>query len=118
MLVRDDASELFPAIWEDTVGRSEYHRKLRTVYFAMTDGESAIVDAVRRGLLARGCRADAVTGDGVLATPSGDFGPRVSLTTTLRELEETVAKETGYKVVLSGKTLDGVDTSQWCDSAR
>ena len=88
---------------------------MRTVYFAMTDGESAIVDTMRRELLARVCRVDGLTGDGVLAKPSDEFGPRASLEVTLRELEEAVAKETGYKVQLSGKTLDGEETSQWND---
>ena len=63
--VRDSASDLFPSIWEDTEGRSEWHRKVRTVYFAMTDGERAIVHPMRRKLLAKGCRVDSLTGDGV-----------------------------------------------------
>ena len=55
---------------------------------------------MRRRLLEKGCRVDALTGDGVLAQPGEMLRAEESFEDTLRELEEAVAKETGYKVQL------------------
>ena len=114
--VRKDAPKLFPDIWEDTAGRSEYHRQVRTLYFAMTQGEDQILEVMRKKLTEKGHRVDALTGDGLLVRPNEVFGPQESFGEMLREIEVAVAIETGFKVRLSGKTLDGEETSRWSDT--
>ena len=81
----------------------------------MTEGESAILEVMRKHLQKDGHRVDALTGDGLLVRPNEDFGPRQDLKETLQSLEAAVTIATGYKVTLTGKTLDGNKTSQWCD---
>ena len=114
--VRANAQFWFPEPWKHAEGAgSDWKRRARTVYFAMTSLEDEVLEVMRQTLPRYGARCDALTGDGLLARPA-EVSAR-PLGDVLRALEVEVLSITGVTVLLSGKTLDGNAAKQWSSTS-
>ena len=110
--VRANAEQWFPGVWSHAKkAENDWRRRTQAVFFAMTALEDEVLEAMRVRLPERGMRCDALTGDGLLVRPLGTGAPHMER--TLRALEAGVFAETGVKVTLGAKRLDGRPAAAW-----
>ena len=110
--VRASVDRWFPEVWKETEGAgSDWKRRARAVYFAMTSLEDEALEAMRLALPQHGLQCDALTGDGLLVRQAEMLA--TPLEAVLRALEVEVLSRTGVAVTLSAKTLDGGQAKRW-----
>ena len=86
---------------------TQYRKATSTVYFAMTQLESIVVEAARGAMWRCGWKGDATTGDGVLVRPVGEQAWNGTPTDLCRQIAIDVHAATGVRVAFCLKRVDG-----------
>ncbi len=115
--IRKDAAILFPDVYREVAPTrdTQYRKATSTVFFAMTQLESIVVEAAREAMWRFGWKGDATTGDGVLVRPVGGQAWSNMPADVCRQVELHVHAATGVRIALCLKRVDGsrISPREW-----